>query len=140
MNEPQIGVKGRLMQFINYLHLSTRAFENQCGLSNGFGKNISKGIGADKLGSILRNFPQLNSEWLIEGKGAMVTPSQSVGDVSDSTLTGVNVHGDNISINSADEDEPKNLEALIKIVEAYQRSTERFQDQIDRLLTLLENR
>lgn len=140
MDRPETGVKERLMRFVNYLQISVRSFENKCGLSNGFVKNISKGIGADKLGSILREYPQLNSEWLIEGKGEMIIPSQTIGEISDSKLTGVNVHGDNININSPDEEAPKNLDALIKIVEGYQRSTERFQDQIDRLLTLLENK
>lgn len=65
-------VKSRLLDFIAHIGMNVRNFEVQCKLSNGFVKNISKGIGAEKLRSILQQFPQLNSEWLLTGEGEML--------------------------------------------------------------------
>lgn len=59
-------------------------------------------------------------------------PTQSVGNISNSSVAGVNVSGSDIHIN------PNAYDTLLKIVEAQQKSTERFQDEIDRLLTMLE--
>lgn len=55
-----MGVKERLLEYINSQGVSVFAFERKCGLSNGYVSSISKGIGQTKLESILRNFPSLN--------------------------------------------------------------------------------
>ncbi len=68
-------VKERLIWFIKYLKLSQRKFEEKVGLSNGYINNISKGIGAEKLQKILYEFPNLNQEWLLTGKGDMLIHS-----------------------------------------------------------------
>ncbi len=81
-------VKERLIRFIKAEGLSIRRFEMLTGLSNGFVKNMSKGLGADKMRSILQVFPQLNSTWLLTGNGEMLTSESnggsriSVGDVT----------------------------------------------------------
>ena len=70
-------VKERLVTFIKYKELSTRAFEESCSLSNGFVANISKSIGAEKLLSILSKYPELNIYWLINGEGEMLQAAES---------------------------------------------------------------
>lgn len=65
-------VKDRLVAFIKHKGLSQSRFEKSVGLSNGFVNNISKGIGADKLQRILCVYPDLNSDWLLNGVGDMV--------------------------------------------------------------------
>ena len=72
--------------------------------------------------------------WLLEGKGDMMN-NQGVGDISNSNVSGVNVNGKEIHISSVEA-----FNTLLKIVETNQRNTEKFQEQIDRLLTLLEKR
>lgn len=64
--------KERLCLFINELGISQRRFELSIGVSNGFVKNISKSIGAEKLRRILETYPQLNQTWLMCGEGEML--------------------------------------------------------------------
>lgn len=71
----------RLLQFIEYLKKSegevknAKAFEEKCGLSNGYIANSKKSngsIGSDMIAKILSPFPQLNVEWLCTGRGDML--------------------------------------------------------------------
>lgn len=65
-------MKERIMEFVRYKGIPVSFFEQMCGLSNAYVKNISKGIGADKLEKILKAFPDLNREWLLTGEGEML--------------------------------------------------------------------
>lgn len=76
-----------------------------------------------------------NMDWLLNEEGEMLYPSQSVGDISNSTVSGVNVNGREIHIAS-----PEAYHTLLKIVETNQKTTEKFQEQIDRLLTIIEKK
>lgn len=71
-------VKQRLVQFIKFMHLTQKAFEERCGMSNGYVSNIRRGIGNEYLQSIAQQFPQLNREWLVYGEGEMLRPSDQV--------------------------------------------------------------
>ena len=66
-------VKQRLIKFIEFKGLSVRAFERTIGVSNGYIKALRKSPTTDKMLSIIRNFPELSQEWLVEGKGEMLT-------------------------------------------------------------------
>ena len=65
-------MKERLLEFVEYTGLPVYQFEKLCGLSNAYIKNISKGIGAEKLERILKQFPELNKDWLLYGVGNML--------------------------------------------------------------------
>lgn len=91
-------VKQRLVQFIKSMHMTQRAFEIRCGMSNGYVANIRKGIGEDYLLNIAQQFPQLNRAWLLFGEGEMLksdatTPiikgDITIGDVSNSNISNV---------------------------------------------------
>lgn len=81
-------VKERLIIFIKHKKLSQKRFEIICGMSNGYVNSIRKGLGADKLQSIVRNFPDLNREWLLYGEGTMLNPPTH-------TVTQTNYNGNN---------------------------------------------
>lgn len=99
-------VKQRLVQFIKMMHLTQRAFEQRCGMSNGYVANIRKGIGEDYLLNIAQQFPQLNRAWLLFGEGEMLksdatTPiikgDITIGDVSNSNISNVG-HGNTYNV------------------------------------------
>ncbi|WP_287644328.1 helix-turn-helix transcriptional regulator [Bacteroides sp.] len=69
-------VKERLIDFIKYKGLSQSRFESQVGLSNGYVNNIRKSISPEKLQSITLIFPELNTEWLLTGRGEKVKETQ----------------------------------------------------------------
>ena len=65
----------RIKEFIDFKGLSVRKFEETVGFSNGaFATQYknNKSIGSDKIENILYSFPELNTEWLLTGKGDML--------------------------------------------------------------------
>ncbi|MBQ8958148.1 MAG: hypothetical protein IJ057_06560 [Bacteroidales bacterium] len=65
-------VKERLLQFINSIGSTQKAFEKTINASQGYINNISKSIGFEKLNAIKLNYSQLNIEWLLTGAGEML--------------------------------------------------------------------
>ena len=73
-------IQTRVEQYIKYKGLTNSRFEKQVGLSNGFVRNMDKGMSTDKVMRISEEFPELNILWLITGKGSMLatgTPVES---------------------------------------------------------------
>lgn len=64
-------LKERLILFIKEMGMSVYAFEKECGLSQGYVKNIGEKIPSDKLGKISKQFPVLSTSWLMFGEGPM---------------------------------------------------------------------
>ena len=66
-----MGTVQRLHQFIENKGISKYRFYQESGLSNG---SLDKGenIGSDKCEKILYAFPDLNSDWLLTGRGPML--------------------------------------------------------------------
>ena len=76
-------IQTRVEQYIKYKGLTNSRFEKQVGLSNGFVRNMDKGMSTDKVMRISEEFPELNILWLITGKGSMLatgTPVESSKD------------------------------------------------------------
>lgn len=130
-------IKDRLKVFINYLGYDNARFEREAGLSNGFVRNTNANMRKASLQLILNRFPQLNENWLVNGRGDMLkqVPTNSI-------------VGDNGSIdNSYNKHMGTNSDALTKIIleqsKAITRTQEQLskaQEQIDRLLNLLEQK
>lgn len=92
----EIPVKQRLVQFIKYMNLTQKEFEERCDMSNGYVSNIRKSIGTDKLQNIVQQFPELNRDWLLYGEGEMIKPSITTNS-GDITITDVrNSHISNV--------------------------------------------
>ena len=108
----------RLKQFIEYLGISTRNFEQKISVSNGLiGRFLSKNttIQSDVLSKICYTYPELNPSWLIIGRGEML----------------LNNHQEEIStINNSN-----NVSRLITILQATLLEKDK---QIDRLLSIIE--
>ena len=72
-------VLNRIKQFIDYKGIAISAFEKSIGMSNAsLGKSLKTGgtIGADKLGNILKTYPEINLHWLVTGEGEMLNSSE----------------------------------------------------------------
>lgn len=72
-------VLDRIKQFIDYKGIAISAFEKSIGMSNAsLGKSLKTGgtIGADKLGNILKTYPEINLHWLVTGEGEMLNSSE----------------------------------------------------------------
>ncbi|MGJ1329369.1 hypothetical protein [Sphingobacterium multivorum] len=67
-----MSVKERLKIFIKQENLNISDFERSIKASNGYVNSISKSIGLDKLNTLIENYPKINLEWLITGKGEMI--------------------------------------------------------------------
>jgi hypothetical protein len=67
-----MGVKERIVQFIQTENLSHAKFERQCGLANGFVNSIGKSIHGDSLNKMSVAFPYLSKSWVLTGEGDMI--------------------------------------------------------------------
>ena len=65
-------VKERLMMFLRYENIGQNAFEKRVGWSTGYINNVKSSIGADKIASLIKEYPLLNLEWLLTGEGEMI--------------------------------------------------------------------
>lgn len=113
-------VKERTIEFVKSQKITMKEFETRCGLSTGYVTSMRKGYGADKLNNVLKAFPQLNRDWLLYGEGSMLTEPATAPAASSST-----------DLSSA-------LNKAMDEIAAQRRLTEKSQQQIDRLLSLLE--
>lgn len=76
----EMTVKERLVAFLKFRNIPHSRFEKKCGLCNGYVNSIRKGIGVEKLDTILRAYPELNRNWLLFGEGEMLKtqPMQTI--------------------------------------------------------------
>lgn len=65
-------VKDRILAIIADQKITVREFERLCGFSNGYISKIADTIPSKKSAEILRVFPQISTQWLLYGEGAML--------------------------------------------------------------------
>lgn len=92
---------------------------------------LKNSVGKRGLLDIQRKFPELNTDWLLTGEGEMLNDTSSYIVNSDHHGTSVAGNGNNVNTTSALE---KALESLME----QQRLTAKAQEQVDRLLSLME--
>lgn len=132
--------KERLMQLIDALGISKSEFERNCGLSNGYLNSIRTGIGSKGLALILGTYPQVNKTWLVFGDGEMFGGDpESASEVPHDreSLGGENntqVIGNGNHVNN-----PTTLDKAIDEIAAQRKVVQKSQEQIDRLLSIIEN-
>lgn len=71
-NTTNIGVKARLLKFIEHKNLSVNRFCTMCRFSSAYVRNINKSISQRYLAIIATTFPDLNIHWLETGEGQML--------------------------------------------------------------------
>ncbi|MCD9575470.1 S24 family peptidase [Flavobacterium soyae] len=66
-----MGSTERIREYLDYKGITKYKFCNDLGFSNKFLDNSSN-MGTDKACKILHHYPEINSEWLLTGNGAMI--------------------------------------------------------------------
>lgn len=123
-----MSIKERTYAFIKYKGISVKKFEELCNLSNGYVSSMRKGFGNDKLSNVLKMFPELNRNWLIYGEGEMLSNS-----IIQNNENGDNIQGNSVTINKQEGD-------YLEIIKSLTSQLTKSQEQMDRLITIIENK
>lgn len=127
-------VKERLTEYLNFKRVSKSEFGRAIGVSASYVSAIRKSIDKDKLRIISEKYPDLNPSWLLYGEGEMLREAPTAQIVQGDSNT---VAGRDLTTST-----PAGLvDALNKALDQNVKSQEQVskaQEQIDRLLGLLE--
>jgi hypothetical protein len=124
-------MKERLIEFLAYLKIGQFKFEEKVGLSRGFVNKVGDSITLSTANKILSAYPELNKDWLLNGEGEMIKNNQRTGDISNSTVVGANVNGSGNNITHND------IAGLIELQKGYQEMIKKKEEQIDKLLDII---
>ena len=123
-----MNLRQRVLEYCKRKNIAVSRFEKECNLANGYFNQVKKRPSLDKIESISRAFPDLNTDWLLTGEGEMLRQNiQQAGDNS------TQVHGTNNHVNN-----PRVLEMAMNEIAEQRKLVAKSQEQIDRLITLLE--
>ena len=134
-------IKSRLLQFAESQGIPKGEFYEKISMfpSNFAGKGGESALKSDNIVKVLNEFPDLNSDWLLLGRGEMLRPaSQSVGNITHSTAVGVNVNGNDINI-SYDPLLPT-VESLSDSVAKLTAQNAQLLGELSRLITIIEKK
>ena len=120
----------RIKEFIDYKGIAVSAFEKSIGMSNAsLGKSLKTGgtIGADKLGIILNEYPEINLRWLVMGEGQMLNSDQPE-NVADEKPQGGNTIDRLLGIIDSQQNE---LRTLIGMLREKDEEIARLREELD---------
>ena len=141
----------RIYQFIKYKEVSIRQFEKKINVSNGLISNAKRkktDIQSKWVSEILYNFPEINADWLMTGKGEMLKHSiANVGNINNgnnnirgnNNKVGNNVGDNNININKEKKDSTiKELSVENKYLKLENENLKNLIKSKERIIELLE--
>ena len=73
-----MGVKERLLEYINYKQITNKTFEITANLSNGYVNNFDGNFRTKTLEKVLTAYPDINRDWLLYGEGEMLVNAAEV--------------------------------------------------------------
>lgn len=78
--------KERILQFIEYKHISKTLFFEKTGIKRGFldSDKLNQAVSDDHFAKIIANFSDISMEWLLTGKGSMLkgTSTESIKSIN----------------------------------------------------------
>lgn len=137
-------IKERILQFIEYKGVTKERFYEKIGMTsaNFRGKAKETPINSTAIENILSEYPDLNLEWLITGKGQMVK-----GNIQNIHIEGKNKHlnningSSNITISQNDISEIISLQKeMNSIIKTTQNQLSESQKQVNNLIEILKNK
>lgn len=126
MEELEKSVKSRIIEFYTTQGLSKREFECSIGVSNGYIDKLRNCPKPDKLERIYLTYPNLNKVWLLTGDGEML--------INECEETTPLTNYEKVLLKAMDE-----ISEQRKLTEKSQEQISRFQDQLDRLIGIIES-
>lgn len=130
-------VKDRIKAILDYYHLSVNEFVTQTRVKTGQAvydllSGKTKSISQSMEGKILSCFQDINRAWLLTGEGEMIKSSvqQMLNGDNNTQIAGNNNH-----VNL-----PSTLDKAINEIAEQRKLVAKAQEQIDRLISLLERR
>lgn len=135
-------IKQRLLLFAETQGIPKGEFYEKISVpqSNFGGKSMKSSLASSKITEILTQYPDLNSDWLLLGRGEMLrSATQSVGNISHSTAVGVNVNGNDINI-SYDPLLLPTVESLSDSVAKLTAQNAQLLGELSRLISIVEKK
>lgn len=135
-------IKERVLEYIKINNLSKQDFCDKTGISyaNMVGKSLQSELGGEQIYEILQRFPDLNSDWLLLGRGEMLrSVGQNVGNITHGTAVGVNVNGNDISITNNNPLLPT-VEHLCESVRDLTTQNTQLLGELSRLISIVEKK
>lgn len=128
----------RINELVKYSGLSIKRLAEEIGLKTFQTlydiKNGKHGISKDVANKIKGRYLNINLSWLLTGEGEMLS------GVVQNNQNGDNIQGNSITINKRDGDAHDMIMSLITQLSTNQQQISKNQEQIDRLITLIENK
>ena len=128
-----MNVKERINVFIEYKGIPIKKFEEKCGLSNGYISSMRKGFGEEKLNNVLKEFPELNREWLLYGEGEML--KSSVQEARGDNNTQIAGNSNNVNTSAEMQIALNEISEMRKLVQEQVRINK---EQTDKFLAIIE--
>lgn len=119
-------VKEKILQFIDFKGISKYKFYRDTGIANGI-LSQKGGISEENMLKTLSYFPEINANWLLTGEGEMIKENHN--NMTNNSISSSNVQQGN-HIND--------VSVIIKVQENFQRMIEKRDEQIDRLIAIIE--
>lgn len=130
-------IKERTIEFIRHKGMKMKTFEEKCGLSTGYVTSMRSGYGSEKLKNVLSAFPELNREWLLYGEGEMLNKTDPGGASIVNNQVG---NGNSFESSQTVERFLDELAAQRELTREAQQQLTKSQEQIDRLITIIERK
>lgn len=144
-----MSAQDKIAQILIHLNINAKTFSEKLGYERpqiiyDIQKGKTKRISDDLAFKIASVFPEINKSWLLADEGEMLKQTDIKGNnniVQTGIVHGNNTQGNNITLTESDKERLLNLlEINSKSLLNKDEQIDKFQKQIDRLLTLLEKR